>query len=125
VTDFVELAGGQSANDRLYDARARLKRMCICSYVCAVCSFSVGERGWGGFSWSMKALVAWRGARGFFDRRKDKGNVYVFSISNAGGRVYGCRCVYTRAHTHTAQMVYSIVSPGVGMRHLETRKNPD
>ena len=31
--------------------------------------------------------------------------------------------VYT--HTHTAQMGYSDVSPGVGMRHLEGPKNPD
>jgi len=33
--------------------------------------------------------------------------------------------VYTHAHTHTAQMGYSVVSPGVGMRHLEGLKNPD
>jgi len=32
-------------------------------------------------------------------------------------------CVY--AHTHTAQMWYSDVSPGVGMRHLEGPKDPD
>jgi len=23
-------------------------RVCICAHVCAVCSFSIGERGWGG-----------------------------------------------------------------------------
>ena len=34
-----------------------------------------------------------------------------------------CVCVY--AHTHTAQMGCSDVSPGVGMRHLEDPKNPD
>ena len=28
-------------------------------------------------------------------------------------------------HTHTTQMGYSDVSPGVGMRHLESPKNPD
>jgi len=33
--------------------------------------------------------------------------------------------VYTHAHTHTAQMGYLDVSPGVGMRHLEGPKNPD
>jgi len=33
--------------------------------------------------------------------------------------------VYTRAHTHTAHIGYSDVSPGVGMRHLEGPKNPD
>ena len=34
-------------------------------------------------------------------------------------------CVYTHPHTHTAQMGYLDVSPGVGMRHLEGPKNPD
>jgi len=34
-------------------------------------------------------------------------------------------CVYTHAHTHTAQMGYLDVSPGVGMRHVEGPKNPD
>ena len=41
-------------------------------------------------------------------RRKDRGVVCVFSIFNAGGSVCGCMCVYTRAHTHTAQMGYSV-----------------
>jgi len=35
--------------------------------------------------------------------------------------VYVC----IRTHTHTAQMWYSDVSPGVGMRHLEGPKDPD
>ena len=60
-----------------------------------------------------------------FDRRKDRGVVCVFSIFNACGSVCGCMYVYTHTHTHTAQMGYSVVSPGVGMRHLESRKNPD
>jgi len=34
-------------------------------------------------------------------------------------------CVYTHSHTHTAQMRYSSVSPGIGMRHLEGPKNLD
>jgi len=34
-------------------------------------------------------------------------------------------CVYTHTHTHTAQKGYSVVSPGVGTRHLEGPKNPD
>jgi len=34
-------------------------------------------------------------------------------------------CVYTHTHTHTAQVGYSVVSPGVGMRHLEGPKNSD
>ena len=33
--------------------------------------------------------------------------------------------VCMRAHTHTTQMGYLVVSPGVGMRHLEGPKNPD
>ena len=32
-------------------------------------------------------------------------------------------CVHT--HTHTAQMGYSVVSTGVGMRHMEGLKNSD
>jgi len=60
-----------------------------------------------------------------FDRRRDRGVVCVFSIFKAGGSVCGCMCVYTHTHTHTAQIGYSIVSPGVGMRHLEGPKNPD
>ena len=54
-----------------------------------------------------------------FDRRKNRGVVCVFSIFNAGGSVCGCMCVYTHTHTHTVQMGYPVVSPGVGMRHLE------
>jgi len=60
-----------------------------------------------------------------FDTRKDRGVGCVFSIFNAGGSVCGCICVYTHTHTHTAQMGYLVVSPGVGMRHLEGPKNPD
>jgi len=60
-----------------------------------------------------------------FDRRRDRGVVCVFSIVNAGGSVCGCMCVYTHTHTHTAHMGYSVVSPGVGMRHLEGPRNPD
>ena len=62
---------------------------------------------------------------GYFDRRKDRGVVCVFSIFDAGGSVCGCMCVYMHTHTHTAQMGYSIVSPGVGMRHLEGPKDLD
>jgi len=47
-----------------------------------------------------------------FDRGKDRGVVCVFCILNAGGSVCGCMCVYTRTHTHTAQMGYSDMSPG-------------
>jgi len=71
----------------------------------------------------MRALVAWRGGL-FFDRRKNRGVVCVFSVFKAGGSVCGCMCVYMHTHTHTAQMGYSDASPGVGMRHLEGPKNP-
>ena len=102
-------------------------RMCICAYVCAVCSFSTGERGWGASThlWGHFS-VAWRGEL-LFDRRKDTstGVVCVFSIFNAGGSVCGCMCVWTRTQTHSAQMGYSDVIPGVGMRHLDGLKNPD
>jgi len=43
---------------------------------------------------------------------------------DAGGSVCGCMWVYTHTHTHTAHGVLD-VSPGVGTRHLEGRKNPD
>jgi len=58
------------------------------------------------------------------DSRRDRGVVCVCFISNAGGSVGGCMCVYTHAQTHTAQMGYLAVSPGVVMRHLEGPKNP-
>jgi len=58
-----------------------------------------------------------------FDRRTDRVVVCVFSIFNAGGSVCGCMCVCT--NTHTTHMGYSVVSPGVGIRHLEGLKNPD
>ena len=60
-----------------------------------------------------------------FDRRKDSGVVCVFSIFDAGGSVCGRMCVHTYTHTHAAQIGYSVVSPGVGMKHLEGPKNPD
>ena len=60
-----------------------------------------------------------------FDGRKDRGVVCVFSMFNTGGSVCGCMCVYMHTHTHTAQMGYSVMSPEVGMRHLESRNNPD
>ena len=49
----------------------------------------------------------------------------IFSFFNAGGSVCRCMGVYTHTRTHTAQMGYSDVSPGVGMRHLEGPENPD
>jgi len=67
-----------------------------------------------------RPLVTWCG--GLF---LTEGKIGVLSVFNAGGSVCGCMCVYTHTHAHTAQMEYSDVSPGVGMRHLEGLKNPD
>ena len=53
------------------------------------------------------------------------GVLSVSSLFCAGGSVCGCMCVYTHTQTHTAQMGFSVVIPGVGMRHLEGPKNPD
>ena len=73
----------------------------------------------------MRALVTWRG--GLF---LTEGKIGVLSVSSlflkrVGVYVCVCVCVYTHTHAHTAQMKYSDMSPGVGMRHLEGPKNPD
>jgi len=60
-----------------------------------------------------------------FERRKDRGVVFVFSFFKAVGSVCVRVFLYTHAHAHTAQMGYFDVSQGVGMRHLEGPKNPD
>jgi len=73
-------------------------RMCISAHVCAVCSFSVGQRRWGGSASLWKHLLLGVGV--IFDRRKGKGSVCVFFIFNVGGSVCGCMCVYTHTHTH-------------------------
>jgi len=109
-------------HQRTHCLHARYK-MCICAHVCAVCSFTVEEQGWGGFTSLWEHLLLGVGV--YCDSRKDKSVVCVFSIFNAGGSVCGCMCVYARTHTHTVQMGYSDVNPGVGMRHLEGPKNPD
>jgi len=75
----------------------------------------------------MMVLVAWH--RGLFLTERKIGVLSdtVFSMFNVGGSVCGCMCVYMHIHPHTAQMGYSdsVVSPGVGMRHLEGLKNPN
>ena len=76
----------------------------------------------GGFSWSMKALVAWRG--GLFLTEMKIGVLSVPSLFLTRVGVYVCVSVCIRAHTHTLHRC-SDVSPGVGMRHLEDPKNPD
>jgi len=63
------------------------------------------------------------------DRRNGTGLVFVYSILNEGRIVCGCTCVHTHTHTHNAQMGYSDVRQGVGMkvimRHLEGPKIDD
>jgi len=57
-----------------------------------------------------------------------EGKIGVLSVSSLFLRRVGVSvgvCVCIRTHTHTAQMGYSVVSPGVGMRHMEGPKNPD
>jgi len=53
------------------------------------------------------------GVGDYFGQKERWGVFCVFSSFNAGGSVGGCMCVYTRTHTHTAHMGYSVVSPGV------------
>jgi len=99
-------------------------RMCICAHACAVCFILR----WGNEDGEVRLVCegTFCLASGvIFDRRKDGSVVCVFSIFNAGGSVCRCMGVYTHTHAHTAQMGYSHVSPGVGMRHLEGPKNPD
>ena len=94
-----------------------------CTHVCAVYSFSVGEKGGGvqlvcegtyGLAWGV-----------IFDGRKDRGFVCVSLFFNAGDSVCGHVCVNTHTHTHAAETGYSDESPGIGMRYLEGLKNPD
>ena len=57
-----------------------------------------------------------------------EGKVKVLSVSFlflTWVGVYVGVCVCTHTHTHTAQMGYSDVRPGVGMRHLEGPRNLD
>jgi len=94
--------------------------VCLC-----VCSLFVQRWGNddGGFQlvYESTCCLAW-GV--IFDRRKDKGVVFVLSLFNAVG-VYVGVCVCIRTHTHTMHRWGTRVSPGVGMRHLEGPKNLD
>ena len=87
--------------------------ICICLYTACMCSLfhlTLGnEDGGVQLVYESACCLAW-GV--FFDRRKDRDVVCVFSIFNVGGSVCGCVCVYTHTHTHTTQ-------------HLEGPKNPD
>ena len=61
-----------------------------------------------------------------YDRRRDRGVVYVFSILTRVGMYVGVvEYTHTHTRTHTAHKGYSYVSPGVRMRHLQGPRNPD
>ena len=73
-------------------------------HLCAVCSFSVGGRGWGDSAGLCRALVAWRG--GLISTEGEIGVLSVPSLFfDAGGSACRCMCVYTHTHTHTAHGV--------------------
>ena len=50
--------------------------------------------------------------------KREIGLLSVSSLFLTQVGVYVGMCMCIRTHTHTAHMGYSIVSPGVGMRHL-------
>jgi len=67
----------------------------ICAHLCAVCSFSVEQRGW----WGSASLVAWRG--GLLLTEGKIGVLYVSSLFLTRVGVYMGVCVYIRTHTRT------------------------
>ena len=64
--------------------------------------------------------MAWRWGV-IFNRRKDRCVVCVFSIFNAGGSVYGCRCVYTHTHTMMIKAIIIITHCTYGVLGCEPR----
>jgi len=71
----------------------------------------------------MRALDAWRGGLILIE-----GTIGVWSMSflfSTRLGVYEGVRVCIRTHTHTVEMGYLDVSPGVGMRHLKGPKDPD
>ena len=97
--------------------------MCICAHVCVVCSLALGNENEGvQLVCTSTCYLEWGVILG---RRNVGGAICAFSIVDAGGSVCGCMCVYTHTHMHTAQMGYSVVSPGVRMRQTGEPKNPD
>jgi len=97
-----------------------------CAYALMYVQFvhlALGNEDWGvQLVYESTCCLAW-GV--IFDRRRDRSVVCFFSIYNVSWNVRGCMCVYTHTHTHTAHMGYLVVSPEVGMKHLEGPKNPN
>jgi len=71
----------------------------------------------------MRALVAWRG--GLFLTEGEIGVLSLSSLFLSRVGVYVDLCVCIQTHTDTAHMGYLVVSPVVGMKHLEDPKNLD
>jgi len=101
-------------------------RMYICAHACAVCFILR----WGNEEEEVQLVyqgtfcLAW----GVILTEGKIGVLSVSSLFLTRVGVYvgaSCTYLYTHTHTHTAQMGYSDVSPGVGMRHLEGSKNPE
>jgi len=84
---------------------------------------SVGGRGWGGLTILYRALVAGVGA--YFQYEENRVVVWDFFDFLTGVGVYVSKRVCICTHTHTLHVGHSNVSPVLGMRHLESPKNPD
>ena len=79
----------------------------MCARVFAVCSFALEDKGGGVHLVYAEHLSLGVGV--FFNRRRDRRIVCVFSIFlHAGGSVRVCTCVYTHTHAHTPHMGYTM-----------------
>jgi len=77
---------------------------------------------------SLRALVACRWGLFLTEGKIGLLSVSSLFLTRVGVYVGVCVCKRTHTaytHTHTTQMGYLDVSPGVGMTHLEGPKNPD
>ena len=82
-------------------------RVCTCAYVCTVCSFSVGERGWGSSAslWAHLFL----GVRVFL-KEGEIGVLFVSFPFLTRVAVYVSVCVFIRTHTHTLHIWGTLLS---------------
>jgi len=90
------------------DIFSDMKRLCLVNTPCQSNADSGG-------TWPERAVPDWVGI------------VCIFPIFDRDWSVWECMCVYTHTHTHTelGLLIVSYVSPGVGMTHLKSPKNPD
>ena len=97
-------------------------RVCTCARVYTICSLALGGES-GGFQ-LIYAGHLFLAKSVILDMRTDRGVAYVFFISWWG---FKCMWVYVGvyAHPHKLHVGYLDVGPGVGTRHLVSRKNPD